>query len=347
MRLLYFGTLAWGSTSLQRFKALCSLIKDIYGVDSRIYLDDYLFRSALKRVQIRLQWPGLINRIGKGLLGEIKRYKPDCIWVDNGILISPHFLFNIRRDNKSTLIHFTLDSLFAKGMGSVLKKSLKYYDLCFTTKPQDISYYKRIGVRNIYLLWQGYDSELFNNVNLRQEDFIKYGHDVIFIGEYTKKKLIYIKAIMNNVNCNFGLYGRGWDKIRYKKYFEKYYKGWLYGEEYVKALMTSKIALCLLNENVHDEYTTRSLEIPASGTLMIAEDTSAHRLLFKENEEAVFFKTEKELVDKIKYYLLNEEERAYISKKGKIKIQTLKLSWQDQMSKCLDIIDRVRYEQKN
>ncbi len=49
---------------------------------------------------------------------------------------------------------------------------------------------------------------------------------------------------------------------------------------------------------------------------MIAERTQEHLNLFAENQGAVYFSTDDELLAKVNYYLKEEEERLAIAKRG-------------------------------
>jgi len=53
-RLLYFGTLEWGATTLQRVDALRKHVDHVYAVDQRIFQDEYPGRSSWQRLQIRV-----------------------------------------------------------------------------------------------------------------------------------------------------------------------------------------------------------------------------------------------------------------------------------------------------
>jgi spore maturation protein CgeB len=77
-----------------------------------------------------------------------------------------------------------------------------------------------------------------------------------------------------------------------------------------------EIALHFLRHGNRDEQDSRTFEIPACKIFMIAEKSLLHLQLFKENEEAVFFETKEELLEKVKFYRDNNEERERIAKNG-------------------------------
>jgi hypothetical protein len=59
--------------------------------------------------------------------------------------------------------------------------------------------------------------------------------------------------------------------------------------EYVGAIAEARIALALLSRGNRDLHTTRSLEIPAIGTLLLAERTADHAAMYRDGEEAVLW----------------------------------------------------------
>ena len=80
-----------------------------------------------------------------------------------------------------------------------------------------------------------------------------------------------------------------------------------------------------LRKKNRDLHTTRSLEIPSVGTFMIAERTVEHSTLFKEDVEAVF-NNNIELLNKVNYYLNNDDKKRTNCKKWKKRVNDLKLS---------------------
>jgi hypothetical protein len=79
-------------------------------------------------------------------------------------------------------------------------------------------------------------------------------------------------------------------------------------DSYAKAISGAKIALCMLNSDNEDVHTTRSLEIPAIGTLLCAPRTSDHQALYRDGVEAVLFRDADECAD-LCLSLLRDEAR--------------------------------------
>ena len=84
------------------------------------------------------------------------------------------------------------------------------------------------------------------------------------------------------------IYGARWNLApEYERLRACVASGNLVGDDYVKAIRGAEIAIGLLSKGNEDLHTTRSLEIPAIGTLFCAERTSEHLAMYEDGEEAV------------------------------------------------------------
>ena len=117
------------------------------------------------------------------------------------------------------------------------------------------------------------------------------------------------------------IYGRRWQKApEYPKLRPNVVLGHLEGYDYVKAVRGATIAIGLLSKGNVDLHTTRSLEIPAIGTLFCAERTSDHLAMYKEGEEAVFFDSPDECADLCLSLLEQPDRIAKIAEAGRKRV---------------------------
>lgn len=113
----------------------------------------------------------------------------------------------------------------------------------------------------------------------------------------------------------------------------------LFSEDYNKALSAFDISLCFLRKMNFDLQTTRTMEIPACGSMLVAERTPEHEKLFKDREEAAFFSNDEELLEICRYYLKHEDERLKIANNGRKRCVESGYSNKETLRKVLEIFD--------
>lgn len=172
------------------------------------------------------------------------------------------------------------------------------------------------------LLRSWFDREKHFAVNLSNKDKIKYSSDVVFVGHFENDgRLEHLEEIVK-AGYSLKIFGPLWNKIILKSKFLKH----LYpinsasNINYNKAISGTKIALCFFSKLNKDTYTRRCFEIPAIGTMLLCEYSKDICSLFRAEREFDFFKSKKQLISKIKYYLENDNIRKNIAKRGKKKI---------------------------
>jgi spore maturation protein CgeB len=106
----------------------------------------------------------------------------------------------------------------------------------------------------------------------------------------------------------------------------------------VAALNGAKIGLGLLTRLAPDESTTRTFEIPACGTMLLAERTSEHLQLFEEGKEAEFFSSGGEMNEKIRWYIDHDAERELVGAAGLRRASTSGYSYLERMRQALEEI---------
>ena len=327
-KILYFGPDINGSTTKKRINSLKELGYEVKIIDSCLFYK--LRKSIFKAIQIRIGRGPIYKDILFKILKEIDNFNPKYFIIEPGYLFNKKSLNIIKKNNPNLkLIFLTVDSIKTKTFQKTFfLQTLSLYDFIITTKPSDIIIYKKNDTKKIIFSYQGIDEENFLDYSLSStEDDLR--SEVVFVGDYGKERAKTLKFLIKE-NIPIKIFGFNWNRY---KFFKPFYFGPAMADDYYKILNNAKIALGFLNVEVGDTYTTRSLEIPAAGTMLLAEETEDHKKLFKENHEAVFFKNKNELLEKIKYYLINDEKRKYIAKSGRIKIKQLDLTWKSNLKK--------------
>ncbi|NEP54763.1 MAG: glycosyltransferase family 1 protein, partial [Moorea sp. SIO3C2] len=164
-----------------------------------------------------------------------------------------------------------------------------------------------------------------------------WGAKVSFVGTFEKdraKQLLFLAE--NGIKVRvWGQYWQDWQSKHPNLLIEG--KG-VFNEEYIKVLNSTQINLNFLRKANRDEHTSRSLEIPACKAFMLAERTDEHLHLFEEGKEAEFFDSQRELLNKAKYYLNHGEKRKCIAEAGLNRCITSGYSHQDRVKEMLKYV---------
>lgn len=256
------------------------------------------------------------------------------LFIYRGTHVLPESLRTIRGAVPSAIIAgYSNDDPFSptasKRMWRHLLRSLPEYDIIFAYRHANVEQFLRAGARRAALLRSWFIPERMRPVTLTADEQERYGSDVTFIGHYeADRRVEMLKAIVDR-RIRLRLFGPGkregsgdWDRavgaFAQMRHLVPVRAVW--NEDYNRALCGAKIALCFLSKLNRDTYTRRCFEIPASGTLMLSEYTPDLATLFKEGVEAEFFRSEAELVEKVEYYLANEDARARVADAGRRRV---------------------------
>lgn len=166
----------------------------------------------------------------------------------------------------------------------------------------------------------------------------RFQSDVCFIGHCEEpycRHLMAATEVTKSVSI-WGLWGR------YMKTFPELRSHWrgegLWNYDYATALASAKISLGLLSKLIPEQITTRSFEIPASGSMLLAERTDEHQAAFVEGEEAEFFSSADEMKEKLRFYLRDEPARLKIAQKGH---ERCLKSGYDYRSRMKEVVDEL------
>lgn len=338
MKILFIGDLNEYGRSFQRYRALADLGNEVKGFSTVTVPFTPGFDNAgfLDRLFWKLKLPLDLTSVNKKIRQAIKEEKFDIIWIEKGNTIKPKTLYSIKKNQPQTkLISLSEDDMYAKHNRSFYYDcGIKYYDIFFTTKMYNLGELKLLGAKQTELFLDSYDENVHRPINLSDEDVKNFACDVGFIGTFEKDRAEKMLFLAEN-GIKVVVWGNGWDAWVNKDPNLIIKNKPVYSDNYAKVISATKINLCFLRKMNRDEVTSRSVEIPACGGFMLAERTKRHSEFFEENKEAVFFDTKEELLDKVKKYLNNGEERCKIAETSRERCVKSGYSMKTQLSEML------------
>ena len=262
-----------------------------------------------------------INKLNTDLVKFVIENKPSIIFLYRATHIKRETLEAIKNINKDIyIISYNNDNPFQSNYKKLYWRlffsNIALVDKLYVYRSSNIYDFLSLGYSNVSILRSWY---------IPSENYIycvsdKYKSDVIFVGHFEDDfRFDYVKSLASFSNINFKLFGSGWNRVIkndpvLKKFFPV--SSDTFGVDYAKYLSGSKIALCFFSKLNRDTYTRRCFEIPASGSLLFSEYSDDLASMFREGIEAVFFRSKDDFINKIHYYLDNNDLRIQIAQQG-------------------------------
>lgn len=319
-----FSATGTSNTCLHRNWALCR-IGDVIVIDSTLKSNRFLYRIInylFVRRRFNIHFPSY--RLNKRIREVVQKYSFDVVWIDKGVFVSSNTLKLIKTQNPSALIiGYSPDNMVERhNQSQHFLDSLPCYDYYVTTKSYTVDRLYELGAKEVIFVNNAYEETFHHPYDITPEERERLGGEIGFIGMWEKERCESILHL-----AKYGLNVRVWGGGKWLEYKNKYSnlkieETGLFSEDYNKALSAFDISLCFLRKMNSDLQTTRTMEIPACGSLLMAERTVEHEVLFKDGEEAVFFSSNDELLEKCKYFLSHKEELKKVASAGRIRCLT-------------------------
>jgi hypothetical protein len=271
-----------------------------------------LMQSAARRLGYRIDFA----RENRRLFHIATSEQPDLIWFNKPLTIRRSTLRRIRTSCPSTrLVAYSGDDFFYPPTTSRhLLSSLDQYDLVVTTKRNSVPRIRQQGAIDALFVDNAVEPTVHRPAHA--VDSPERQIAVSYIGRYERQRARYIEAL-NAAGIPVSVWGPiQWSHLAKRAELLNYGGRFLADGAYADVLSRSKIGLGFLSAAVGDLQTTRSVEIPACGAMLLAQRTDEHRRLFRENEEAVFFSNEDELVESAHGLLGDDPLRCRIAAAG-------------------------------
>lgn len=318
-KILFIGDLNQYGRGYQRYRTLKEMGHDVVAYSHTYVSEPNKIRppTLLYKVFWKLRIPLDDMRVNLALREETKKGNFNVIWIEKGNMVWPWTLRHLKKISpKSMLISCSEDDMFVKhGHSLWYRWGICNYDIVFTTKTYNLSELLLFGAKRTILFLDSYDAKIHKSILLTDLQKKRFSADVSAIGAFENERAMSMLYLAQN-GIKVTIWGNGWAGWVGQHPNLDVRNEFLFGEDYSRAICATKININFLRKINRDEVTSRSVEIPACGGFMLAERTGRHSSFFKEGEEAEFFSSNQELLEKVRVYLENEPERRGIAMAG-------------------------------
>ena len=335
MSLVFVGHAGTGSNALSLFKGLRKNVAKSQIVDTQFF--DTPPRISLRRI-FRRVIPNAYGKVASIFLDLIimkivRKNNPNIFFVFKGNYVGKRTLARI----KATKVHYHPDDSSNKlNRTSIFEKSEIAYDLHFTSKKHNIREIESRTGKKVYFVWYAFDTDW--HFRAGPLDFQNPRFAVGFIGHMRKDRIDLLSNIAQHLGTKLAIAGINWNRIPILRNKATLLPA-AFGRNFSEFIAQAPVQLGLLNSDNRDQHTARSFEVPAAGGLLVAEDTPDHREIFGTDGNVLFFKDEKDLLNKLEWVKNHPNEASEIAENGFKHITMNGNSWQDRSVEILSVLD--------
>jgi hypothetical protein len=322
MKILYAAGLSPNDSSLYRLWALERLGHTLLPFNAF----EYNPRNPLiYKIAYRLSAGPGVERLNRDLLERAKVEKPDVLWADKLVWMKPATIERLRSMGIFT-VSYMIDNAFGprKDPGFRLyMKCISHYDLHVVQRDKNIADYRQHGARDVIKIQTAYEPTIHFLPPEGWSD-VNRNRDVSFIGTPYDQRAQFLTRLWKEFGLSVSVSGGlVWKKALGPEATSALYasNGELFRDDYRQGIWRSKINLSFITHSNCDEFVHKSFEIAGCGGFLLAERSEGHTQRFREDEEAAFFSTIEECVEKIRRYLPDEAARTRIAAAGCVRAQ--------------------------
>ena len=254
------------------------------------------------------------------LIKTFKNYNPDLVIFGHSNNITENILYDFKKLNKNIIISQWNEDPFINNITDKLdnkdklKKFLPLVDHSFITTNPSILNFPKKNNQNIHFFMTPVDKniECFDvyKLNPHNDIFYAMSHGVnratLKEGK-TDNRVNFLNKLIKKINgIKYDFYGFGKQEP-------------VWGNDFYKALLNSKMALNLSRGNPTNHYSSNRIASLMGNGLMVFIDQKVEMNNFFNSNEIVSYNDIDDLANKIKFYKRNDKKRAKIAKKGKEK----------------------------
>ena len=207
-----------------------------------------------------------------------------------------------------------------------------FSDVYAITDRHHLKLYEQWGFTNcVYTPW-ACNPKKFYRIGLCTKRY-----DVTFIGAAYGKRVEYIQYLAAN-GINIKLFGSGWERF---SELNKHHGGYVSSSDLVQIINESKINLNFLWTSFDEEVFAvkgRTFELAGCCAFQLCNSFKGVYEFFKDGIEVDTFRSKEELLEKVVYYLKNEEKREEIAKRA---YETIKKNhtWKNRFNAIFSVLE--------
>jgi glycosyltransferase involved in cell wall biosynthesis len=283
------------------------ILQKKWAKENNLKIKDNLIISRLQTLPYIYRFIGKPKWVQDIALAQIKKKNPDIIYIQDLSILNPDTLLKVKKYCK----------LLVGQIASPTppNKYLKCFDLIITSFPHFVEKFKQLGIKSEY------QKLAFDQRVLKRIGEQKRIYNVTFIGSFTpyhKKGTKILEEVASKIPID--VWGQGIEYLSPSSPLRRNYHGEVWGIDMYRILSQSKI-VTNRHIGVSGQYANnmRLYEATGMGAMLITDYKKNLNTLFEVGKEVVEYTDSKDLINKIKYYLKNDEIRKEIAEKGQRK----------------------------
>ena len=348
--------LIWGNFAYPRFERAFADAWRAAGWEANEFSWLPFFRGMAGQAQILVPFPSPASfRSNAAFKALAQQTKPDVVLVWGNHHVFPSTFEYIKKELNSLLVSYNNDDPFRQFQKNTVPwhlhymfywffRSLTLMDMVLVFRHVNVGESLASGAKRSAVMMPYFIPSSDRPIILTEDDQHRFKCDTVFVGHYEPDgREKYVQGLIK-AGLHVRLFGG--------KYWTKEVLGYAaehvgsvreaLGGDYTKALCGAKMCLCFLSKWNRDTYTCRCFEIPASGALLVSERTTDLQRLFREDDEAIFFSSVDELVDKALWLRANPGIAQRIAAAGYQRVHTDGHSVNDRAHQFYEMCKKLR-----
>jgi spore maturation protein CgeB len=221
--------------------------------------------------------PTRLRAFGAEVLDAASRLRP-TVAIVTGISAPDARTVRELREFGARVVNFLTDDPWnPRNDAGFFRDALLEYDAVLSPRRANLGELERHGCRGVAYLPFAYNPDVhFPEPPVSADDHARFDCDVAIVGGADEDRVPLATALARS-GLRLRLFGGYWDRWPQTR---SLHGGFAVGRDLRMAVAGATVNVCMVRRANRDGHSMRSLEIPAMGGSIVAEDTSEHRELY-------------------------------------------------------------------